>query len=77
MTKHDETPPRPNSNRIVTAAFGVLFVAVAIAILLTVDRSMLIGAVIAAVVVGGLGIDALISAARGRRSLMSRIGPLP
>jgi len=32
---------------------------------------------LAAVAVGGLGIDAIFSAIRGRRSLMSRIGPLP
>ncbi|MGH6623573.1 MAG: hypothetical protein ACREBN_06350 [Burkholderiaceae bacterium] len=60
-----------------TAVFGVFFVAPAIAIMVMVDRSMIVGAVIAALIVGGLGVDALVSAARNRRSLMSRIGPLP
>jgi len=36
-----------------------------------------VGPVLAAVVIGGLGIEALLSAARNRRCLLSRIGPLP
>jgi len=34
-------------------------------------------AYLAALAVGALGIDAVYSAVRGRRSLISRIGPLP
>lgn len=76
-TQSDEGGPRSHSNRVVTAVFGAFFVALAVAILVMVDRSMIVGAVIAALIVGGLGVDALVSAARNRRSLMSRIGPLP
>ena len=34
-------------------------------------------AIAAAIVVGGLGLDLLITTMRGERSLLSRIGPLP
>jgi uncharacterized membrane protein YczE len=56
---------------------GALFVALAIAIVAVVERPMGLGALIAALVIGLLGIDALINAVRNRRSLLSRIGPLP
>jgi hypothetical protein len=61
--------------RRVTAALGLLFVGLAVAILLTANRG--IGSYGAALGVGGLGIDALVSAVRRRRSLLSRLGPLP
>ena len=64
-------------SRIVTGCMGALFVALAIAIIAVVDRPMGPGALVAALVIGLLGIDALISAVRARRSLLSRIGPLP
>lgn len=32
---------------------------------------------LAALAVGGLGLDAIVAALKGRRSLISRIGPLP
>ena len=56
---------------------GALFVALAIAIIVVVDRPIGLGALVAAMVIGLLGIDALISAVRAKRSLLSRIGPLP
>jgi hypothetical protein len=56
---------------------GALFVALAIAIVAVVERPMGLGALIAALVIGLLGFDALINAVRNRRSLLSRIGPLP
>lgn len=35
------------------------------------------GSVVAALVVGGLGVETLMSVAYNRQSLLSRIGPLP
>jgi hypothetical protein len=60
----------------VTAAAGILLIGCAVAIVVaSADYSL--GILAAAAVIGGLGIDALASAARNRRSLLSRIGPLP
>lgn len=61
--------------RIVSAAFGLMFVGIAVAIIALTDRSA--GPVVAAVVIGVLGLDAVTSALRNRPSLLSRIGPLP
>jgi hypothetical protein len=63
--------------RVVTAAFGLLFLIVALLIVVTSDTATRFGALLAAIIVGGLGLDALISALRDKRSLLSRIGPLP
>lgn len=63
--------------RIVTALFGVLFVVLAIVIMVVTGPPWDVGAVIGGLVVGGLGVDAVVSAARDRPSLLSRIGPLP
>jgi len=63
--------------RIAAVAIGVLFVGIAIAILASFVDDLSVGPVLAAVVIGGLGIEALLSAARKRRCLLSRIGPLP
>lgn len=62
-------------NRYITAALGCLFVGLAIAIVLVSDRGW--PAYLAAVAVGALGVDAIHGAIRGRRCLLSRIGPLP
>ncbi|MEO8080595.1 MAG: hypothetical protein ABI641_08695 [Caldimonas sp.] len=70
---HESSP----TGRIVNAAFGLLFVVIAIVIAATTYRSMLARGLVAALVIGALGIDALVSAARGTRSWLSRIGPLP
>ena len=61
--------------RRITAILGLMFTALGawIAFDLADDWP----AYLAAVAIGGLGIDAIYSAIRGRRSLMSRIGPLP
>jgi hypothetical protein len=56
---------------------GLLFIVLAIAILATADGDRKLGATLAAVVVGGLGVDAMVSAARNRLSILARIGPLP
>lgn len=61
--------------RLVTAAFGLLFAALAVAVVVVSDRT--IGPLIVAAVLGFLGVDAMVSACRGKPSFMSRIGPLP
>jgi hypothetical protein len=70
-------PYESQGSRIVTGCMGASFVALAIAIIAVVDRPIGLGALVAAIVIGLLGIDALISAVRAKRSLLSRIGPLP
>jgi hypothetical protein len=60
---------------LVTAGFGALLVAAAVAIAVVADPGW--PAYLAAAVIGGLGADAIYSAARRRRALISRIGPLP
>ena len=66
---------RSKSYRYITAAFGVLFTVIAIAIIVVSDRST--GPLLAAIVVGLLGVDGIASAWRNKSSLLSRIGPLP
>ncbi len=68
---------RSRSYRWVTATVGLVFVMLAIAILATADGDRKLGATLAAVVVGGLGVDAMVSAVRDRLSILARIGPLP
>ncbi|MGE5160482.1 MAG: hypothetical protein ACM3O5_03160 [Betaproteobacteria bacterium] len=63
--------------RLVAALIGALFVGIAVAIVVTTRHDWSFGTVLAAIVVGGLGVEALFSAARSRRCLLSRIGPLP
>lgn len=65
------------SSRLVDLLFGIFLAVLAAAILFTSDQSSLAGSIIAAGVVGGLGIEAICSAARGKRSLLARIGPMP
>lgn len=78
MTKPVEDPLLPSKGRRkVDAAFGAFFVALAIAILAVSDWPLPAGALVAASLVGFLGLDAIVGAVRGRRSLLSRIGPLP
>jgi len=73
----DREKQRWKAPRVVTAAFGACLVVLAIVILLSVDQSMLVGAIVAALVIGLLGVDACISALRDKPSLLHRIGPLP
>ena len=51
-----------------------IFYAVAIVLAVT---PLSVSALLAAIVIGALGIEALLAARGGRRSLLSRIGPLP
>jgi hypothetical protein len=66
-----------NAERWATAVVGLLFVGIAIAIVCLLAADLSFGSLAVAAVIGGLGIDALLSAARKRRSILSRIGPLP
>ena len=66
-----------NAERWVTAIVGLLFVGIAIAIVGLLAADLSFGTLALAAVIGGLGIDAILSAARKRRSIVSRIGPLP
>ncbi|MGG6239493.1 hypothetical protein ACQ4N7_12770 [Nodosilinea sp. AN01ver1] len=68
---------RSRSYRWITATFGLVFVLLAIAILATADSNRKLGSALVAIIVGGLGGDAMVSAARNGRSILSRLGPLP
>ena len=76
-SQKDKLATRGRLDRWVTAAVGLLFVGIAIAILAISASERPIAAFLAAFVTGGLGMDALLSATRNRRSFLSRIGPLP
>lgn len=65
------------SRRLVGVLFGAFFVALAVLIVVTSEASNRFPSVAAAVVIGGLGLDHIISTIRRKRSLLSRIGPLP
>lgn len=69
--------PQWTSRRIVDLLFGIFFTVLAAAILIWSDQASFAGSIIAAGAVGGLGIEAICCAIRGKRSLLSRIGPLP
>ncbi|MEO7243071.1 MAG: hypothetical protein ABIW85_09185 [Variovorax sp.] len=62
-------------HRLVTMGFGILFVAIAVALLIITEPSW--RTVLGAIVIGGLGADAVVSAARKKKALLARIGPLP
>jgi hypothetical protein len=68
---------RNNCERWVSGAVGLLFIGIAIAIVYLSAADHPLAALATAAVVGWLGVDALFSAARNRRSMISRIGPLP
>ncbi len=65
------------ARRLVGVLFGAFFFALGLLIVVTSTVSTRVPAIAVAVVVGGLGLDLIISAMRGKRSLLSRIGPLP
>ncbi|MDQ1242222.1 MAG: hypothetical protein QG550_1473 [Pseudomonadota bacterium] len=77
MTERGRNQDDSQGSRIVTGCIGALFVVLAIAIIAVADRPTSPGALFAASIIALLGIDALISAVRATRSLLSRIGPLP
>ena len=73
----DSVKQKSRTPRVVTALFGVFLILLAVAILLLVDRSMIVGGVVAALAVGLLGVDACVSSVRDKPALVQRIGPLP
>jgi len=73
----DREKQRWKTPRIVAAGFGAFLIVLAIVILLSVDQSMIVGAVVVALVIGLLGVDACVGAVRDKPSLLQRIGPLP
>jgi len=76
MADRDPAPlARSTTYRVVTAAFGILFSGLAVAIVVV--AGLTIGAAIAAAALGFLGVEALVSAYRSTPSLLSKIGPLP
>ncbi|MEO8839158.1 MAG: hypothetical protein ABI351_10650 [Herbaspirillum sp.] len=58
-----------------TYAFGIFFLVLGIVIFVVAEFSF--GTLMAGVLVGGLGLDAIISAFRNKTSLLAKIGPLP
>ena len=71
------TSPENKVDRLVTAAFGMFFIGIAIAIIFSSGSTNLLGKYIVVFLIGGLGAEALFSSVLNRRSLLSRIGPLP
>jgi acyl-CoA synthetase (AMP-forming)/AMP-acid ligase II len=65
---------RPQS---VEAYFGAFFAVLAGAVVVFADAPLTAGPVVVALCLALLGVDALLAARSGRRSLLSRIGPLP
>jgi peptidoglycan/LPS O-acetylase OafA/YrhL len=63
--------------RWIAAAIGALFIAIAVFLLVSSPDTPGWGTLLAGAVIGGLGLEAVVSAARNRRCLLSRIGPLP
>ncbi len=63
-------------DRLVAFFFGLFFCGIALAIVLAV-QPLSTGALIAAIVLGGVGLEAVLASLRGKRALLARIGPLP
>lgn len=76
MAHNDETRLKGTTTyRPALAAFGLFFTAIAVAIVVVSELTF--GPIIAAAVIGILGIDAIVGAYRNTPSILSRIGPLP
>ena len=76
MADRDPAPlARSTTYRVVTAAFGIFFSGIAVAIVVVAGPT--VGASIGAAALGILGVDALVSAYRSTPSLLAKIGPLP
>ena len=71
----DRQGTRSTTYRAFTAILGVIFVAVAVVILAISEHTF--GPLAAALVIGALGVDAIVSAWRNREPWLARIGPLP
>lgn len=66
-----------NAERIGSAVMGTMLLVVVVWLLVETWPRPLWREWLAALGIGGLGIDAWVSAWQGRRSLLSRVGPLP
>lgn len=77
MEAADKSKTASRAERIGNAVVGVFLAAIAGWIVVVAAPFASSGEPIAALVIGALGADALVSAITGRRSLASRIGPLP
>jgi hypothetical protein len=73
----NHTRPKNKVDRLISAAFGMFFIAIAIATIFSSGSTNLLGKYVVVFMIGGLGAEALFSAVCNRRSLLSRIGPLP
>lgn len=68
---------RNKRSRIVDAIVGAGLVIIGAGTLLAAWSTAPVGAALIAVIVGGLGLEAIVSAILNRASILSRIGPLP
>jgi hypothetical protein len=65
------------TRRLIGTLFGVFFVALAALIIVASEPATSVAAIALAIVIGGLGLDLIFSVLRRKKSLLSRIGPLP
>jgi len=65
------------SMRVADACFGVFFVGLAVAVVVYADAPIDKGVMAVAALLALLGVDGVLAAVADRRSLLSRIGPLP
>jgi heme A synthase len=65
------------SNRLITGAFGMLFVVLAVLTVVSVAPEIRWRGVAVGLVLGFLGVDAIVASVRGTSSLISLVGPLP
>ena len=65
------------TRRLIGILFGVFFVALAVLIIALSEPTNRVAAIAVAIVLGGVGLDLIVSALRRKRSLLSHIGPLP
>lgn len=77
MPKPDQRQGASSAERIGSVVIGILFVAIALWLGVMTWPQPSRGEVLVVLVVGSLGIDAILSALQRRRSFLSRIGPLP
>jgi hypothetical protein len=64
------------SQRTITGAFGVMLVVLAVATVVAVEPEPRWRAAALALVLGILGLDAIVASVRGTTAIVSRIGPL-
>lgn len=72
-----ENEPSSRRGRLAATVIGCFLLVMAVAVAIAVERPYSIGTLACLAGLVLLGADAVISAARGRRSLLERVGPLP